>query len=281
MMDSQRTNLDKLGTSDAWNVPVSSTPVLIICPFRVNWLTDFSRLSLLIIKEVWQRPFLLLSLFFIHGHELPIAVHRGHRAERVHPITSLLLMSWRREKHKDKRLEERGLRLDLVVYRLFLCCQRCRRHQHYSMSFSRAHWTNPNALSGSFLGWRSGYCLGFVPECATSLSRQDKKITLEEEFLPHRLFVSPSSPSFPGNVWMWRITCADRRARTISPPLAATPTCEIWTQGTATHNAPAICSFISLEHPALVQALKFINIHTTFIYGNVAHGVGVLMSETG
>lgn len=70
-------------------------------------------------------------------------------------------------------------------------------------------------------------------------------------------------------------------SRTIGPQLIVTPMCEISTQGTATHNAPAICSFISLEHPALVQALKFINIHITFIYGNVIHGVGLLVSETG
>lgn len=53
------------------------------------------------------------------------------------------------------------------------------------------------------------------------------------------------------------------------------------TERTATHNAPAICSFISLEHPALVRTLEFINIHATFIYGNIAHGVGVLVSGTG
>lgn len=55
---------------------------------------------------------------------------------------------------------------------------------------------------------------------------------------------------------------------------------EIWTQGTATHNASAICSFISLEHPFLVQALKLINIHATFINGSAAHGFGVSVSET-
>lgn len=111
VMAPQRRNLNKLGTSDAWKVPVSPTPALIICPFSVNWLTDFLRLSLLIIKEVWQGPLLPLSLFFIHGHELLVAVRRGHRAKRVQPTTSLLLMSRGREitKIKDLRREGWGL----------------------------------------------------------------------------------------------------------------------------------------------------------------------------
>lgn len=62
---------------------------------------------------------------------------------------------------------------------------------------------------------------------------------------------------------------------------SATHVQNVNTERTATHNAPAICSFISLEHPALVRALEFINIHATFIYGNIAHGVGVLVSGTG
>lgn len=33
----------------------------------------------------------MLSPFFIHGHELLIAVHQGHRAEKLHPIPALRL----------------------------------------------------------------------------------------------------------------------------------------------------------------------------------------------
>lgn len=157
-------------TSNAWEVSVSSAPVLIIHPFCVDWLRDFSHQSLLIIKAVWQRPLLLLCLFFIHGHELLIAVHRGHQAKTVHSTASLLLTSWGRWNNKDKRLEERGQMLDLVYYRLFLCCQ------HYklsSMSFS-----SPNAtfLVTHFLAERLVIVWAYIdPECATSFSLQDRK----------------------------------------------------------------------------------------------------------
>lgn len=56
---------------------------------------------------------------------------------------------------------------------------------------------------------------------------------------------------------------------------------EIWMQGRASHNAAAICSFVSLEHQFSIWVLKFINIHTTFTCGNVANGAWVLVSESG
>ena len=162
-------------------------------------------------------------------------------------------MSWRREITKIKDLMKVGCRLTSLLSR---SCQHCKHYKLCSMSFLNKHKRFLVALflaEGLIIVWAWPWMW--------------QKTALQDEFVPHRMF-------FQLNV---EDHLCRSVSRTISPPLAASPTCEIWTQGTATHNAPAICSFISLEHPALVQALKFINIHTTFIYGNV----GVLVSETG
>lgn len=111
-------------------------------PFCVDWLRDFLRRSLLIIKEFWQRPLLPLSLFFIHGHELLIAVHRGHRAKTMRPIASLLLMSWGRRNNTDKRLER--MRSNAWPCWLYcLCCKLCKHYKLPGMGFSSSAATFP------------------------------------------------------------------------------------------------------------------------------------------
>lgn len=133
--------------------------------------------------------------------------------------------------------------------------------------------------------WSSGVLSGLsptlnVPLCSAPLC------------LLNRLLPPPPPPSllslppFP-RLRLFLETCKNHlcrsASRTISPPCSSLqlPRVRSETRATAPHNAAAICSFISLEHPGLVRALEFINIHTTFIYGNIAHGVGVLVSETG
>lgn len=238
---------------------------LSFCP--ANWWADFSAAISLLKKS--DRDLSSYSAFFIHSHELLIAVHRGHRAKRLRPTPQ------RGEYNKDKRCKERGLRLGLVVWRFSLSCQHCKHHKltTIGLSIKPNYYSAFPSLKVCLILWAH-----FVPECVITFCPHRQECFLFFIFLPSRLFFS---------CLFWESCKCGGSPVQIGEQnnQSSTVRCNshVWDMntGTATHNAPTICSFISLEHPFLVQVLKFINIHTTFICGNVAHGVGILVSEIG
>lgn len=141
------------------------------CLSVLNGLTDFLHLSLLIIKDVWQKPLLLLSLFFIHGHKLLTSVHWGHWAKRAHPIPP----DEQREGSKDKRLTERDLMLSLV-------------------SSTLSHISEMQMLSSLwFISWLKIYIIAWV----LFWPWMCHYVRCETNNRPFSFF---STPSFPGNV---------------------------------------------------------------------------------
>ena len=188
--------------------------------------------------------------------------------------------------NKNKRLKERRPRLGPVVYRLSLRCQRCKRHEHFNTSLSRAYWTNRNFTFQVANSLAEGLVLLSAP--VVTLNAPLHAACNAEDYTSRGVLCTQCSFSWKKtkqnkkkNEYMLWITCTDRRAeQSVLRSLQLPRVKYEHREQLPIMLLPSVHLLVWNTQP-WSKALKVINIHTTFICGNVAHGVGVLVSGTG